>query len=114
MSEPFLSEIKMVSFDFPPKGWAFCDGQELPIAQNQALFSLLGNAHGGDGLKTFALPDLKSQLPMHRPAIGGLGQLGPAADPARAEEAPRPGIGAGAGPMPNFVIALQGIFPSRS
>lgn len=55
MSEPFLSEIRMVSFNFPPRGWAFCNGQILPINQNQALFSLLGTTYGGDGRVNFAL-----------------------------------------------------------
>ncbi|MDB4917272.1 MAG: Tail Collar protein [Gemmatimonadetes bacterium] len=65
MSEPFLSEIKVVSFNFPPKGWALCDGQFLPINQNQALFSLLGTTYGGNGQTTFALPNLRGCAPMH-------------------------------------------------
>ena len=65
MSEPFLSEIKVVSFNFPPKGWALCNGQFLPINQNQALFSLLGTMYGGNGQTTFALPDLRGQTPIH-------------------------------------------------
>src|ERR1700710_789853 len=65
MSEPFLSEIKLVSFNFPPKGWALCNGQFLPINQNQALFSLLGTTYGGNGQTTFALPDLRGRVPMH-------------------------------------------------
>src|SRR6185503_4216533 len=65
MPQPFLSEIKLVSFNFAPQGWAFCDGQLLPIAQNQALFSLLGTYYGGNGVTTFALPDLRGRLPMH-------------------------------------------------
>lgn len=65
MSQPFLSEIKMMSFSFPPKGWAFCNGQLMPINQNQALFSLLGTTYGGDGKSTFALPDLQGRAPMH-------------------------------------------------
>ncbi len=65
MSEPFLSEIKIVSFNFPPKGWAFCNGQFLPINQNQALFALLGTTYGGNGQTTFALPDLRGRLPIH-------------------------------------------------
>ena len=59
MSEPFIAEIKIMSFNFPPKGWAFCNGQLLPINQNQALFSLLGTTYGGDGKSTFALPNLQ-------------------------------------------------------
>jgi microcystin-dependent protein len=65
MSDPFLAEIRMVSFNFPPKGWAFCNGQVLPINQNQALFSLLGTTYGGDGRTTFALPNLQGRLPLH-------------------------------------------------
>ena len=65
MSEPFLSEIRIVSFSFPPKGWAFCNGQLLPINQNQGLFSLLGTTYGGDGRTTFGLPDLRGRAPMH-------------------------------------------------
>jgi microcystin-dependent protein len=65
MAEPFLGELKIVAFDFPPKGWASCNGQLLPIAQNQALFSLLGTTYGGNGQTTFALPDLRARSPMH-------------------------------------------------
>jgi microcystin-dependent protein len=65
MSEPFLSEIKIVSFNFPPKGWALCNGQILPINQNQALFSLLGTTYGGNGQTNFALPNLRGQVPIH-------------------------------------------------
>src|SRR5689334_15696516 len=65
MSEPFLSEIKVVSFNFPPKGWALCNGQFLPINQNQALFALLGTTYGGNGQTTFALPDLRGRVPIH-------------------------------------------------
>ncbi|MDP3913848.1 MAG: tail fiber protein [Bacteroidota bacterium] len=65
MSEPFLAEIRIVSFNFPPKGWAFCNGQILPINQNQALFSLLGTTYGGNGQTTFALPDLRGRTPVH-------------------------------------------------
>ena len=61
MAEPFLSEIRIMSFVFAPKGWALCDGQLLPINQNQALFSLLGTTYGGDGITTFALPNLQSR-----------------------------------------------------
>ena len=63
MAEPFLSEIKIVSFNFAPKGWAFCNGQLLPLNQNQALFSLLGTTYGGNGQTTFALPNLQGQVP---------------------------------------------------
>src|ERR1044072_2027712 len=65
MSTPFLSEIKIVSFNFAPKGWALCNGQTLPINQNQALFALLGTTYGGNGQTTFALPNLRGQVPIH-------------------------------------------------
>src|SRR5688572_7630273 len=65
MGTPFLSEVKIISWNFPPKGWAFCNGQQLPINQNQALFSLLGTMYGGNGQTTFALPDLRARAPMH-------------------------------------------------
>lgn len=65
MSEQFLSEIKLMSFNFAPKGWALCNGQLLPINQNQALFALLGTTYGGNGQTTFALPNLRGQVPIH-------------------------------------------------
>ena len=65
MSTPYLSEIHIMAFVFPPKGWALCNGQVLPINQNQALFSLLGTTYGGNGQTTFALPDLRSRAPTH-------------------------------------------------
>lgn len=65
MSEPFLAEIKMFGFNFPPRGWARCDGQILPINQNQSLYSLLGTAYGGDGRTSFQLPDLRGRVPLH-------------------------------------------------
>jgi microcystin-dependent protein len=68
MSEPFLGEMKIISWNFPPKGWAFCNGQLLPINQNQALFSILGVTYGGNGQTTFALPNLQGRTPIH---VGG-------------------------------------------
>jgi microcystin-dependent protein len=65
MGEPFLAELKIVSFNFPPKGWALCNGQLLPINQNQALFSLLGTMYGGNGQTNFALPNLRGRIPIH-------------------------------------------------
>jgi microcystin-dependent protein len=76
MATPFLSEIKIVSFNFPPKGWALCNGQLLPINQNQALFSLLGTTYGGDGRVNFALPNLQGRVPLH---VGGGFVLGQSA-----------------------------------
>src|SRR6266496_3227068 len=65
MGTPFLGEVKMISWNFAPKGWAFCNGQLLPINQNQALFSILGTKYGGDGTTNFALPDLRGRVPAH-------------------------------------------------
>lgn len=74
MAEPFLAEIRLVSFNFPPKGWAFCNGQLLPINQNQALFALLGTTYGGNGMTNFALPNLRGRMPIHRGAGHYLGE----------------------------------------
>jgi microcystin-dependent protein len=74
MSQPFLGEIKIVSFNFAPAGWAFCNGQFLPINQNQGLFSLLGTMYGGDGRTTFALPNLRGQVPIHMGAGHTMGE----------------------------------------
>ena len=76
MAEPFLSEIRIMSFGFPPKGWALCNGQLLPINQNQALFSLLGTTYGGDGRVNFALPNLQARVPIHTGSGYTLGQSG--------------------------------------
>jgi len=166
MSEPFLSEIKVVSFNFAPKGWALCNGQLLPINQNQALFALLGTTYGGNGQTNFALPNLRGRVPIHMgnghtlgeaagstsvtvniqqlathlhflqatnttatldaPAGAVLGKApiagyGPASNLA-AMNAGTVGSVGGSQPhnnmMPylvlNFIIALQGIFPSRN
>jgi len=71
MSEPFLAEVRIVGFNFAPRGWAFCDGQILPINQNQSLYSLLGTTYGGDGRTSFALPDLRGRTPIHVGASNG-------------------------------------------
>jgi len=76
MSEPFLGEIKIISWNFPPKGWTFCNGQLLPINQNQALFSILGTTYGGDGRVNFALPNLQGRSPIHVGNGISLGELG--------------------------------------
>src|ERR1700704_1326207 len=65
MADPFVAEIRIFPFNFAPKGWAFCDGQLLPLSQNTALFSLLGTTYGGDGKSNFALPDMQGNVPMH-------------------------------------------------
>lgn len=166
MSEPFLGEIRATSFSFAPKGWAMCNGQLLPINQNQALFALLGTYYGGDGRVNFALPDLRgrtplhtdtgfvqgqkggeemhtltpAEMPAHTHAQGSIAQAtGPnpannvlAAKPRRGSNVYVPaaspvklaGQGAAGGGQAhsnmqpyltlNFVIALQGIFPSRN
>src|ERR1051325_10600134 len=76
MAEPFLSEIRIFSFGFAPKGWALCDGQLLPINQNQALFSLLGTTYGGDGRVNFGLPNLQGRVPLHMGSRQTLGERG--------------------------------------
>lgn len=74
MSEPFLAEVRIVGFNFAPRGWAFCDGQILPINQNQSLYSLLGTTYGGDGRTSFALPDLRGRTPIHVGRSNGGGE----------------------------------------
>jgi microcystin-dependent protein len=76
MAEPFISEIRIMSFGFPPKGWALCNGQLLPINQNQALFSLLGTTYGGDGRVNFGLPDIQGRAPIHVGSGHTLGERG--------------------------------------
>ena len=76
MAEPFLGELRLMTFVFPPKGWALCNGQLLQINQNQALFSLLGTTYGGDGRTTFGLPDLRGRVPLHMGPSHTLGQRG--------------------------------------
>jgi microcystin-dependent protein len=172
VSEPFLGEIRLIAFTFAPKGWAMCNGQLLPINQNQALFSLLGTSFGGDGRTTFALPNFQGRMPIHRGtppqggdnhALGSFGgetthslnpnempthshaaqaqsQAGERIDPVNAVWATtsvaqysnqEPALamsdyaigGTGAGQPHdnlmsylclNFIIALQGVFPSRN
>jgi microcystin-dependent protein len=72
MSDPFVAEIRIFPFNFPPTGWAFCNGQLLPISQNTALFALLGTVYGGNGKSNFALPDLQGNVPMHPGFAQGL------------------------------------------
>ena len=134
MADPFIAEIRMVGFNFAPKGWATCDGQVLPLAQNQALFSLLGTTYGGDGRSTFALPDLRSRGPIHMGQgqglsprdIGETGGSETAQLPMAAAEIPRqpdnptilnyvPATRPVSLMQPFlvlcFIISLQGIFP---
>jgi microcystin-dependent protein len=167
MAEPFLGEVKIISWNFPQKGWAFCNGQLLPINQNQALFAILGTTYGGNGQTTFALPNLQGRVPVHVGNGIALGELGgevthtlnisempahthvpvgsnnTATDPSPAGNlwdtdsnkpySPSPTANSGMSPacvLPaggsqphenmspylvlNFVIALQGIFPTHS
>src|SRR5918997_2342789 len=72
MADPFVAEIRIFPFNFAPKGWAFCDGQLMPLSQNTALFSLLGTTYGGNGKSNFALPDLQGSVPMHQGQGQGL------------------------------------------
>ena len=79
MGEPFIGEIRMFAGSFPPNGWAFCNGQSMPISQNDTLYTLIGTTYGGDGQETFNLPDLQGRLPMHAgqgPGISQSYQLG--------------------------------------
>lgn len=136
MSEPFVAEVRILATDFAPRGWAFCDGQLLPISQNTALFSLIGTTYGGDGRSTTQLPDLRNRSPMHPGRGPGLAdrRLGEKVDgswvnavtDATAERGldseqtsvaveavdeglrRRPSLGL------HFVIALAGLYPSRS
>lgn len=114
MAEPFLSEIRIMSFVFAPKGWALCNGQLLPINQNQGLFSLLGTTFGGDGRVNFALPDLRARTPIHVGSGHTLGERG--GEPAHTlsiAELPEHthvfnvNVGAGAATTPNGTILCK-------
>jgi len=72
MSDPYIGEIRMFAGNFPPSGWAFCDGQEIPISENDTLFTLIGTTYGGDGQSTFRLPDLQGRVPIHQGTGPGL------------------------------------------
>lgn len=97
MAEPFMAEIRMMSFNFAPKGWAAANGQLLPINQNQALFSLLGTTYGGDGRTTFGLPNLKGAVPIH---VGGSFVLG--------QKLGQPSVTLTQPQMPQHLHVLQG------
>jgi len=71
MSQPFVGEIRMFAGNFAPAGWAFCDGQLIPISENDTLFTLIGTTYGGDGQETFALPDLRGRVPLHQGSLAG-------------------------------------------
>jgi microcystin-dependent protein len=136
MADAFTGEIRMVGFNFPPSGWAFCDGQLIPLSQNTELFSLLGTTYGGDGRSTFALPDFRGRTPIHQGQGSGLSphDLGEAGG-EETETLPSQGIkvpqdptnpvpvifAPGGRPINNmqpyltvsFIIALTGLFPAR-
>jgi len=134
--DPFVAEIRIFGFNFAPTGWAFCNGQILPISQNTALFSLLGTTYGGNGQSTFALPNLQDSAPMHPGQGPGLSlhdlgeQGGEETVTLLQSEIPAHSHGMLAqnqpaqlpGPAPdrmpyltlNFCIALQGVFPPRT
>jgi microcystin-dependent protein len=107
--EPFIAEIKLFAGNFAPRGWAFCEGQILPIMEYQALFSLVGTTYGGDGRTTFGLPDLRGRAPIHPAAGGRIGQRGGGIGVDGGD-----GVKTTATLNVNYIIALQGIFPSRN
>jgi microcystin-dependent protein len=117
--DPFIGEIRMVPFNFAPQGWALCDGQLLAVNQNAALFSLLGTTYGGDGTKTFALPDFRGRVPINQGQGPGLPsyEMGQQVN-AQGTTNPTTGKAGANAPVSmvcvNFIIALNGIFPSRS
>ena len=104
MSEPFLAEIRIVGFNFAPKGWAFCDGQILPINQNQSLYSLLGTTYGGDGRTSFALPDLRGRTPAHVGTPSSGGSMNHTLGQRSGEESPS----LSAAQIPNHTHTMQG------
>jgi len=96
MATPFIGEIRAFAFGFPPKGWAACAGQILPINQNQALFSILGTTYGGNGFSTFALPDLRGRSPFGPGSEIALGQVGGEENHTLTQaETPQHGVGVG-------------------
>lgn len=115
MSEPFLAEIRMLGFNFAPRGWAFLDGQILPIEQNQNLYSLLGTTYGGDGRTSFALPDLRGRTPIHEDGSHPLGQkqgqegitLSVAEMPAHSHAAHASSADANTNTSPNNIMATE-------
>jgi microcystin-dependent protein len=118
MAEPFLSEIRILSFNFAPKGWALCNGQLLPINQNQPLFALLGTTYGGNGQTTFALPDLRGRAPAH---VGSGNTLGERAGeeshtlsaqelPAHSHSLSAVNSNANAGPTNNTLAAANALY----
>lgn len=112
--DQMLGEIRLFSGNFAPKGWAICDGKTLPIAQNQALYAVIGNTYGGDGKTTFALPDLRGRVPA---GVGNDTRLGEKTDAktgfANATDSHEEGIKVAPQLGVHYIIALQGMFPQR-
>jgi microcystin-dependent protein len=110
MGDPFLSEIRIMSFSFAPKGWALCNGQTLPINQNQPLFSLLGTTYGGNGSSTFALPDLRGRIPIHMGQGFTLGERGGEANHTLviSEIPTHMHLAEGAGPAADMTVNVKG------
>jgi microcystin-dependent protein len=119
-TEPFVGEIMLVSWNYPPKGWAFCNGQLLSISQNQALFSLLGTTYGGNGVTTFALPDLRGRVPVHFGQGPGLSsrslgeRAGETAHTLTPQEVPIHGHGIQASSGIATSVLPAGMFPARN
>lgn len=107
MSEPFLAEVRIVGFNFPPRGWAQCDGQILPINQNQSLYSLLGTTYGGDGRTSFALPDLRGRTPIHVGSSNGTSHR-------QGQKGGEENITLGVGEMPQHSHTVQGTSTNAS
>lgn len=103
--EPFMGQIVLFGGSFAPRGWAFCEGQLLAISSNTALYSVLGTEYGGDGRSTFALPDLRGRVAVHKGDCAGV--VPTCAQPASAKDAGTANLGL------NYIIALQGDFPVR-
>ena len=106
--EAYAGEIRLFAGNFAPRGWAFCEGQLLPVSGNEVLYSLLGTTYGGDGINTFALPDLRGCVPIHPSGNGQVGQrTGGAGVAAGNDTKTTPTLGL------NYIICLQGVFPDR-
>ena len=133
MGQPYVGEIRIVGFNFAPLNWALASGQVMAISQNEALFNLIGTTYGGDGVNTFALPNIQGRMPMHAGSGLGLsqrilGQLGGSENasfvPAQIPSAPQAPIQALTSSFPansispflviNFIMSLFGVFPSQS
>jgi microcystin-dependent protein len=107
--EAYAGEIRLFAGDFAPRGWAFCEGQLLPINGNDVLYALLGATYGGDGRNTFALPDLRGRAPVHPPQNGRVGQTSGGAGAAKGSDVQTTStLGL------NYIICLQGVFPDRN